>query len=228
MKTITKVTTVAAGVLTAGALVTIPALAAGQPGGPSNGPGECTTTAQGYGPGRGQGDGPGSGNGMRVGVRGPGAGAGDCPLLAASGTLTDAQRSTLQANAQEEKLAHDLYTEFAARYGDPVFDRIAAAEANHLAAIRTLLTRYAITDPTADAAPGRFTDAVVQASYDELLTTGAASERAALEVGRTVEQTDITHLQAAVHGLTAPDVQRVYEQLLAASTQHLEAFDNRL
>jgi hypothetical protein len=68
----------------------------------------------------------------------------------------------------------------------------------------------------------------VQASYDGLLTKGAASERAALEAGRTVEQTDIAQLQAAVQGLTAPDVQRVYEQLLAASQQHLAAFENRL
>jgi hypothetical protein len=220
MRTITKVTTAAAGVLAAGALVALPACAAGQPGGPGVG----TTTAQGYGPGCG----PGSGSGMGVGVRGPGAGTGNCLFLAESGTLTDAQRSALQAGAQEEKLAHDLYIEFAARYGDPVFDRIAAAEDNHLAAIRTVLARYAITDPTAGAAAGRFSDPVVQASYDDLLAKGAAGERAALEIGRTVEQADIAQLQAAVQGLTVPDVQRVYEHLLAASGQHLAAFEARL
>jgi hypothetical protein len=228
MRTITKVTTVAAGVLAAGALVAIPALATGQPGGPGYGPGAGTSTAQGYGPGCGQGDGPGSGSGMRVGVRGSGAGSGDCLLLAPSGTVTDAQRSALQAGAQEEKLAHDLYTEFAARYDDPVFDQIAAAETNHLAAIRTLLTRYAITDPTADAAAGRFSDPAVQSSYNDLLAKGVVGERAALEVGRTVEQADIAQLQAGVQGLTAPDMQRVYEHLLTASTRHQTAFENRL
>lgn len=232
MRTITKVTTVAAGVLAAGALVAIPAFGAGPFGGPGYGPGygpgPGTSTAQGYGPGCAQGYGPGSGGGMRVAVRGPGAGSGDCLLLAPSGTLTDAQRSALQAGAQEEKLAHDLYTEFAARYDDPVFDRIAAAETNHLAAIRTVLARYAITDPTAGAAAGRFTDPAVQASYDDLLAKGVVGERAALEVGRTVEQADIAQLQAAVQGLTAPDVQQVYEHLLAASEQHQTAFENRL
>ena len=228
MRTITKVTTVVAGVLTAGALVVAPAFAAGQPGGAGDGPGGDTSTAQGYGQGYGPGYGPGYGGGMRVEVRGPGAGSGDCLFLAPSGTLTDAQRSALQAGAQEEKLAHDLYTEFAARYDDPVFDRIAAAETNHLAAIQTLLTRYAITDPTAGAAADRFSDPAVQAGYDDLLAKGSAGERAALEAGRTAEQADIALLQATLQGLTAPDVQRVYEHLLAASKQHLAAFEYRL
>jgi hypothetical protein len=220
MRTITKVSTVAAGVLAAGALVAAPAFGAG----PVSGPGAGTCAAQGYG----QGYGPGSGSGMRIGVRGPGPGAGGCLLLAPSGTLTDAQRSALQAAAQEEKLAHDLYIEFAARYDDPVFDRIAAAETNHIEAVRTVLARYAITDPTAGEAAGRFSDPAVQATYDDLLAKGVGGERAALDVGRTVEQADIALLQAGVQGLTAPDVQRVYDHLLAASKQHLTAFESRL
>ena len=32
----------------------------------------------------------------------------------------------------------------------------------------------------------------------------------------------------AAQGLTAPDVQRVYQQLLSASQQHLAAFEHRL
>ena len=221
MKTITKAITVTAGVLAAGALVAGPAFAAGPLGdGAGYGPGGGTSTAQGYGPGH--------GGGMRVEDRGPGAGRGDCLLLAPGGTLTDAQRTALQADAQEEKLAHDLYTAFAARYDDPVFDRIAAAETNHLEAIRTLLARYQVTDPTAGAAAGRFTDPAVQATYDDLLAKGSAGERAAFEAGRTVEQADIAQLQATANGLTAPDAQRVYEHLLAGSRQHLAAFENRL
>lgn len=50
--------------------------------------------------------------------------------------------------AEEEKLAHDLYTAFADRYEVRIFGRIAAAETNHLTAVRTLLDRYDVTDPT--------------------------------------------------------------------------------
>ena len=159
---------------------------------------------------------------------GYGPGNGGCLLDAPSGTLTAAQRSTLQANAQEEKLAHDLYTEFAARYDDPVFDRIAASETRHLEALRTQLARYGIPDPTAGLASGRFSDPTVKATYDRLLAKGLTGEPAALGVGRTVETTDIADLRAAAQGLTAPDVQRVYQQLLSASQQHLAAFEHRL
>ncbi len=205
MRTITKVATAGAGMLAVGVLVAGPALAA-EPGG-GYGPGsDGRTTSQngGYGPGN-----------------------GGCLLDTPSGTLTAAQRSTLQANAQEEKLAHDLYTEFAARYDDPVFDRIAASETRHLEAFRTLLTRYGIADPTAGQAAGRFSDPTVKATYDRLLAEGLTGEPAALGVGRTVETTDIADLRAAAQGLTAPDVQRVYQQLLNASQQHLAAFEYR-
>lgn len=141
--------------------------------------------------------------------------------------LTDAQRKTLADNAVEEKLAHDLYEAFANRYGTtPVFQRIAAAETNHLAAVRTLLARYQVTDPTAGAVAGKFTDSAVQANYDHLLANGNTSLSAALEVGRTVENTDIGMLRTAIGEVTAPDVQRVYSHLLMASQNHLAAFTN--
>ena len=71
--------------------------------------------------------------------------------------------------AEEEKVARDLYLAFAARYPSPVWDRIAAAEATHLTAIRTLLARYGIADPTAGRAAGSFASSAAQAMYARLL-----------------------------------------------------------
>lgn len=106
-----------------------------------------------------------------------------------------------------------------------MFDRIAAAETRHLAAVRTLLGRHRVADPTADKAAGSFASATVQATYDRLLQQGSASQRAALGVGGTVEQDDIAALQQARRGgLTAPDVRQVYSHLLTASRRHLTAF----
>jgi hypothetical protein len=214
MKTRTLITTIAAGgILSVGALVAIPAFASGPP-----------TAA---GPGR---DG---GSGLMV-QGGMGSGGmnrdGSCLTGVAdpSGTLTEAQRTTLAANAEEEKLAHDLYTAFAGRYDAVVFDRIAGAETAHLDAVRTLMTRYGITDPTAGQAQGHFVTPAVQATYDKLLAQGASSEAAALEVGRTVETADIADLRRSLDGLTAPDVQRIYSHLLMASQHHLTAFENWL
>jgi hypothetical protein len=204
-------------------------LAAAAPALAGAGPfGSPTVAASGSGSGWRGGMGMGSGMGIGPGY-GMGARDGSClgsSVTAAQGTLTEQQQSTLAATAQEQKLAHDLYTAFAAKYDAVVFDRIAAAEAQHLTAVRTLLTRYGITDPTAGSPAGQFSDPAVQSAYDKLLAQGNTDQAAALKVGVTVEQTDVTHLDKALSGLTAPDVQQVYTHLRAASQHHLAAFQN--
>ncbi|GAA0247368.1 hypothetical protein GCM10010492_53790 [Saccharothrix mutabilis subsp. mutabilis] len=214
MKTRTRIAVItAAGIVAAGAFATTFALANDSPAM--------------HGPGAGRGSDPGAVTMPRGGPR-----DGGCLAVPAivdpSGTLTEAQRTALAANAEEEKLAHDLYTEFANRYDLRVFDRIAASETAHLQAVRTLLSRYGIADPTADQAPGHFATPAVQATYDRLLAEGSAGQDAALEAGRTVETADIALLRESLDDLTAPDVQRVYDGLLTASQHHLAAFDRHL
>jgi hypothetical protein len=73
---------------------------------------------------------------------------------------------------------------------------------------------------------GQFSDPAVRASHDKRLAQGQANQAAALQVGQTVEQTDIADLKAALNGLTAPDLQQIYGHLLTASQHHLTAFQN--
>ena len=189
--------------------------------------GSCDGTGAGPGYGRGNGQGRnGQGrNGQGAGMqgRGPGVGAGADLTNVASGTLTATQKTKLAAMAEEEKLAHDLYVVFGDKYGTP-FSRITNAETRHLAEVRIVLKRYAITDPTAGKAAGTFTTATTQQLYNKLLAQGTASVEGANTAARTVESTDITDLKAAATGVTAPDVTQVYENLLAASQRHLVAF----
>lgn len=179
----------------------------------------------------------GAGTGMSTGMHngagmgwasgaGPGAGTGTCPLptTVPSGTLTEDQQTVLAGMAEEEKLSHDLYQAFADAYDSVLFARIATAESHHLAAVRTLLDRYGITDPTAGKPTGQFTSAEVQAAYDAYLSEGNASLNAALGVGEKVERASITALDEAREGLAAPDVALVYGHLLAGSQHHLTAF----
>jgi hypothetical protein len=194
--------------------------------GPGDGSGNGNRNGNGMGMGMGMGmdadDGPGmSGRGPYAGGNGAGCLVGD---LAAMGTLTAEQQSTLVAMAQEEKLAHDLYVAFSDRYDAVIFDRIAMSETQHLTVVRMLLDRYGLADPTAGVAGGQFGDPAVQATYDRLLAEGRSDVAAALRVGQTVEQTDIDDLRAAQNGLTAPDVTQVYANLLEASQRHLTAF----
>jgi hypothetical protein len=210
-----------------GVAVAVPALAgsgpSGTPSAAATQPGPGRHHDMGNGDGTGQGNRMGQGNGMGNGM---GNGDGSCLSNVPSGTLTAPQRSTLAAMAQEEKLAHDLYVAFADRYDAAVFDRIARSETRHLSAVRTLLERYSLADPTADKPAGQFGDPTVQATYDRLLAQGGTGLAAALEVGRQVETSDITDLRAALEGLTAPDVTQLYTHLLHASQRHLAAFEN--
>jgi hypothetical protein len=162
----------------------------------------------------------------------PGAGGASCAACASTATptapLTAAQAADLQAMAEEEKVARDLYLAFAARYPSRTWDAIAAAEATHLAAVRTLLSRYGIADPTAGKAAGAFASSWARSLYDRLLAQGSASEAAAFGVGKAIEIDDIARLDGAIARATQPDVRQVYANLRKGSTRHLRAFERQL
>ena len=205
--------------------------------GPGNGTGTRTTAAcpmgrawadgdeSGTANGNGYGNGYGTGRGGEMMRGGMMRGAGDpAANLPAQGTLTDAQKTALAGMAEEEKLAHDVYVALAASSGDARFTMIARSESRHLDAVRVLLTRYGVTDPTAGKADGSFASSTVQALYDTLVAQGKASPAAALQVGVTIEKTDIADLAKAGQGVTAADVTTVYQRLSAASQHHLAMF----
>jgi SAM-dependent methyltransferase len=226
-----RTTTRRAAILVAAGVVGLGGLAVAAPAVAGAGPfGQPTVAASnpgpGWGGGAGMGMGPGGGMGAGMGVTARDGSCGRLAVTEPQGTLTEQQKTTLAAMAQEEKLAHDLYTAFAAKYPAVVFDRIAASETRHLTTVRTLLDRYGLADPTASKPAGQFSDPAVQARYDNLLVQGQANQTAALQAGQTVEKADITDLQAALSGLTAPDVRQVYTQLLTATQHHLTAFQN--
>ena len=222
----TGITAAIAAGLVATALAAAPALAQGPqgPGGTTTST-SCTCVDGTAGPGAAEAPRRRGG----AAVRGTGAGADAAPRGAAAtaapaGTLTVAQQTALARMAEDEKAAYDLYTALAVKYPDLVqFSRIARAEATHLSAVRSLLTRYGIADPTAGLPAGTFADAEVQALYSSLLS-GATSAASALAAGVTVEKTDIADLTTALSGVSAPDVTRVLTQLLNGSQRHLVAF----
>lgn len=163
-------------------------------------------------------------NGM--GNRGNMNGMGNGGTAVAMGTLTAAQKAELAFMAEEEKLAKDVYTALAARFpAVPEFASIARSETQHQASIVNLLARYGIANPTTGLAAGQFANAELQSLYTSLLARATTPE-AALAVGADIERLDIADLKDAMSGLTAPDVLRVYGNLLRASERHLVAFTN--
>ena len=110
----------------------------------------------------------------------------------------------------------------------PTFTNIAAAETTHTEAVRTLLGRYGIDDPTVDLAPGEFVDPSFTALYDDLVAQGRTSLTEALRVGALIEETDIADLATWTNRIDEPAILTVYGSLNAGSENHLRAFDRAL
>lgn len=217
---------IVAATLTIAAVSLTPASAAGRGMGSGNGntaatrTGVCTATgaATGTQAGRNAKAGMGRGNAARGNMQA------QAHVVAPMGTLSAAQKAELVAMVEEEKLAHDVYVAIAAKFPTLVqFSNIARSELQHETALRSLLTKYGIDDPTAGLASGKFATPAVQALYTKLVAD-ASSTTAAYAVGVTIEKLDIADLTDAISGLTAPDVLQVYTNLRTASQRHLAAF----
>lgn len=150
------------------------------------------------------------------------------PAAAATLTLTTAEKADLRYMVEEEKVAHDVYTALYAAYGLPVFKNIAAAEQQHMEAVRTLLSRYGLSDPTVGQAAGHFVNPDLQALYDTLTAQGEESIEAALIVGALIEETDIADLREARTRTVKADIKNVYDSLERGSNNHLRSFVGRL
>ncbi|NLV75155.1 MAG: DUF2202 domain-containing protein [Chloroflexi bacterium] len=144
------------------------------------------------------------------------------------GQVSDAERDQLLYLAQEEKLAQDLYVEFAKAWDVPIFARIASSELTHAAASARALEALGLTNPSADLPAGQFADPDLQALYDSLLAKGLESLTAALEVGVTIEETDIADLTAAAEASSDAGLTQLYANLARGSSNHLRAFSRQL
>ncbi|RPJ24786.1 MAG: DUF2202 domain-containing protein [Chloroflexi bacterium] len=142
--------------------------------------------------------------------------------------LSASEQDDLIFMREEEKLAHDVYVTLYSTWGLPVFQNIANREATHTAAVKLLLDRYGIADPTAGKGFGEFTNPDLQKLYDQLVAQGSKSLVDALKVGAAIEEIDILDLQTRIARTTNADIKLVYNNLLRGSENHLRAFTSTL
>lgn len=169
----------------------------------------------------GNGNGNGNSNGNANG-NGDGTGITTIPVS----DLNDIEAASLLYMREEEKLARDVYNALYAVWGQPTFQNIAASEQAHMDEVKLLLDRYGLTDPA--LAPGQFTDANLQALYNQLVAQGSVSLADALKVGATIEEIDIQDLQTRLTQTDNADIQWDYNNLMNGSYNHLNAFTSVL
>jgi len=142
--------------------------------------------------------------------------------------LSDEEIYWLTYMREEEKLARDVYLFLDGQWHLRIFKTIAASEQTHMDAIEKLLVRYNIPDPAAGNGPGEFDNQELKDLYYQLINAGSASLVDALEVGVSIEETDIADLEAGIASSTHKDIKTVYSNLLAGSLNHLAAFNSDL
>ena len=145
--------------------------------------------------------------------------------------LTQTEIETLKYMREEEKVARDLYLNFDQFYaasGVRVFGNIAKSEQKHMDAVKKLLTTYGIEDPVTDDTVGVFVNEELNTLYQALLLKGEANLIEAFKVGVLVEETDIVDLAKAIAETDKRNIERVYQNLLKGSENHLRAFNRQL
>jgi len=147
-------------------------------------------------------------------------------LAAVDPILSEDETNGLLFMFEEEKLARDVYTAMYALWGQQIFQKIATSEQKHMDAIQTLLERYGV--PVPQNLPSEFTDPTFATLYTSLIATGSKTLVDALNVGVTIEETDIQDLQNQLVVMTRKDISRVYSNLLRASINHLRSFNKVL
>jgi hypothetical protein len=138
--------------------------------------------------------------------------------------LTQAEVDSLVFMREEEKLAHDVYLTLYDTWGLPIFSNIAGSEQAHTDAVGNLLITFNIPDPADTSPAGVFVNEDLQGLYDQLTELGAQSIADALKVGAAIEEIDILDLQESLELIEDESIQRVYENLLRGSENHLRAF----
>jgi len=141
--------------------------------------------------------------------------------------LTKKQKNDLIFMYQEEKLARDVYITLGNIWNARVFKNIQRSEQRHMNAIKSLLNKYNLRVPVLSDDIGVFENEELQALYNQLVAKGKQSLQDALEVGVTIEETDIADLEEKMEGAPS-NVQRVYSNLLRGSYKHLSAFNRNL
>ena len=138
--------------------------------------------------------------------------------------LSDEEIAGLLFMREEEKLARDVYLILYEQWDLPIFQNIAGSEQTHMDSVGKLIDRYGLDDPAADNDNGEFTDPMLQSLYDDLVAVGSQSLADALRVGAAIEEIDILDLEERVAQTSVRDIQRVYDNLMIGSRNHLRSF----
>lgn len=144
------------------------------------------------------------------------------------GTLTNDEIVHIKYMREEEKLARDVYLTLSEQYPAAIFVNISESEQRHMDALEGLIVKYGLEDPVKDETLGVFSNEKFAELYIDLVEAGEVSYCGALQAGIDIEDLDIYDIEVIVlPDVEAQDVNRVMNNLLSGSYNHLNAFTSR-
>ncbi len=150
-----------------------------------------------------------------------------CGTCNFTGTLTEAEVSSLMEMREEEKLAREVYLFLFQKHNHRIFSNIAKSEDAHTRAVLYLINGFGLADPT-PAETTEFNNPLFTEMYAQLTAKGSENLVEALKVGAFIEETDIADLQRHIAETENATVAKVYGNLLRGSKFHLKAFTSVL
>ncbi len=148
-------------------------------------------------------------------------------LYSQTANLSSQEIKDMKYMLEEEKVARDVYELLDNKWNLRVFNNIKQSEQRHMDIMENLLNTYKISYLFSDKR-GVFYNKELQKLYNDLTEKGLKSKYDALEVGKTIEVTDIDDLEKAKKNTSNLEVINVYSRLLFASNNHLRAFNRNL
>lgn len=142
--------------------------------------------------------------------------------------ISSTEESELYYMREEEKLAHDFYSQMYEKWGLRPFYNIRESEERHTTAIKNMIDKYGLKDPVKDTKIGVFSNTEIGKLYNALIEQGSKSEIDALKTGAEIEELDIKDLLNAIKNTDNEDLKLVYGNLKKASENHLRAFMRNL
>ncbi|MCF8274634.1 MAG: DUF2202 domain-containing protein [Flavobacteriaceae bacterium] len=144
-----------------------------------------------------------------------------------SANLSKQEVADMKYMLEEEKVARDVYEFLDNKWDLMVFNNIKQSEQNHMDMIENLLNANKVSYKLS-AEQGVFYNEQLQKMYHDLIAKGSKSKQDALEVGKTIEVTDIDDLEKAIKNTSNSEISATYSRLAFASNNHLHAFNKNL
>jgi hypothetical protein len=161
------------------------------------------------------------------------------------------EQTHLEFMREEEKLARDVYIKLSTMYPDhPIFGNIDDSEQKHTDAVKAMIEKYGLEDPSTNDNVGVYTGEnygwYFTEKFNLLVERASISELEALYVGAFIEELDmmdinqcpqvIVETDNGINDVTEcgkiytdnEDVDRLYASLLDGSDSHLEGYVNNI